>query len=213
MEPHPLTRPRRTGPADPTTATRILDEAERLTQTRGFNGFSYADVAAVVGTTKAALHYHFPSKADLGNALIARYAERFFAALDAIDAGDSSGVRGVRGASAAERLRCYIRLYADVLRQDRLCLCGMLAAEYTTLPDTMGHALRAFFRRNEGWLAGLLEAGRRAGTLRFHGPPEESARALTAALEGAMLLARAHGDPRHFDAAAAYLTRELTAPA
>jgi TetR/AcrR family transcriptional regulator, transcriptional repressor for nem operon len=183
MEPLLPPPPRRTRSADLTTATRILDEAERLTQTRGFNGFSYADIAAVVGTTKAALHYHFPSKADLGNALIARYAERFFAALDAIDA---------RGASASERLRRYIRLYADVLSQDRLCLCGMLAAEYTTLPETMGQALRGFFSRNEGWLAGLLEAGRRAGTLRFDGPPEESARALTATLEGAMLLARAH---------------------
>jgi TetR/AcrR family transcriptional regulator, transcriptional repressor for nem operon len=198
-------RSRRTSPADPTTATRILDEAERLTQTRGFNGFSYADIAAVVGTTKAALHYHFPSKVDLGSALIARYAERFFAALDEIEAS------GARGAPASERLRRYIRLYADVLSQDRLCLCGMLAAEYTTLPETMGHALRAFFGRNERWLSALLEEGRRAGTLRFEGPPEESARALTAALEGAMLLARAHGDPRHFDAAAAYLTRELTA--
>ena len=207
MEPLLPPPPRRTHSADLTTATRILDEAERLTQTRGFNGFSYADIAAVVGTTKAALHYHFPSKADLGNALIARYAERFFAALDAIDAS------GARGASASERLRRYIRLYADVLSQDRLCLCGMLAAEYTTLPETMGQALRAFFSRNEGWLAGLLEAGRRAGTLRFDGPPEESARALTATLEGAMLLARAHGDPRHFDATAAYLTRELTAAA
>ena len=204
MNPPLPSRPRRTNSADPTTATRILDEAERLTQTRGFNGFSYADVAAVVGTTKAALHYHFPAKADLGTALIARYAERFFAALDEIDAS---------GDPASERLRRYIRLYADVLSQDRLCLCGMLAAEYTTLPETMGLALRAFFRRNEGWLAGLLEVGRQAGTLRFEGPAQESARALTAALEGAMLLARAHGDPRHFDAAAAYLTRELTAAA
>jgi TetR/AcrR family transcriptional regulator, transcriptional repressor for nem operon len=207
MDPRLQPRPRRTSPADPTTATRILDEAERLTQTRGFNGFSYADIAAVVGTTKAALHYHFPSKADLGNALIARYAERFFATLDEI------GASGAHGVAASERLRHYIRLYADVLSQDRLCLCGMLAAEYTTLPETMGHALRAFFSRNEGWLSALLEEGRRAGTLRFDGPPQDSARALTAALEGAMLLARAHGDPRHFDATADYLTREMTAAA
>lgn len=210
MDSRPPSRPRRTHPADPTTATRILDEAERLTQTRGFNGFSYADIAAAVGMTRAALHYHFPSKADLGNALIARYAERFFAALAAIG---TSGAAGASAVPASERLRRYIRLYADVLSQDRLCLCGMLAAEYTTLRETMGQALRAFFRQNEGWLAALLEEGRRAGTLRFDGPPEEAARARTAALEGAMLLARAHGDPRPFDAAAACLARELTTAA
>src|SRR5829696_3752969 len=122
-------RPRRQAPTsttqsnNPTTATRILDEAERLAQTRGFNGLSYADVAAVVGTSKAALHYHFPTKADLGRALIERYTERFFRALDEIEAS---------GAAPPERLQRYARLYADVVKQDRLCLCGMLAAEYTT---------------------------------------------------------------------------------
>lgn len=36
------------------TATQILDVAERLVQLRGFNGFSYADVAAELKLTKAA---------------------------------------------------------------------------------------------------------------------------------------------------------------
>ena len=63
------------------TAAQILDTAEGLVQERGFNGFSYADVARELGVTKAALHYHFASKAELGDALIDRYAERFFAAL------------------------------------------------------------------------------------------------------------------------------------
>ena len=55
---------------EPGTAGRILDVAERLVQLRGFNGFSYADVAAELGITKASLHYHFPGKAELGEALI-----------------------------------------------------------------------------------------------------------------------------------------------
>src|SRR3954470_9665567 len=69
------------------TAERILDSAERLVQSRGFNGFSYADVAAELRVTKASLHYHFPGKAELGEALIARYAARFAEALEQIDAG------------------------------------------------------------------------------------------------------------------------------
>ena len=68
------------------TATRILDSAERLVQHRGFNGFSYADVASELGITKASLHYHFAGKAELGQALVERYAARFAAALEAIDA-------------------------------------------------------------------------------------------------------------------------------
>jgi len=67
------------------TATRVLDIATELVQRRGFNGFSYADIAAEIGTTKAALHYHFANKAALGDALVAGYSERFRAALDRID--------------------------------------------------------------------------------------------------------------------------------
>src|SRR5437764_5137295 len=108
----------RQGNAD--TAARILDVAERLVQSRGFNGFSYADVAAELGITKASLHYHFPGKAELGEALIGRYAGRFADALEQIDR---------RGGDAHAKLEAYAGVYAEVLRARRMCLCGMLAAD------------------------------------------------------------------------------------
>jgi TetR/AcrR family transcriptional repressor of nem operon len=83
-----VARPRRRTNSD--TATRILDVAERLVQRRGFNGFSYADVAAELGITTASLHYHYAGKADLGQALIDRYAARFMAALADLDAPDAA---------------------------------------------------------------------------------------------------------------------------
>src|SRR5437868_13202737 len=89
------------------TATRMLDSAERLVQARGFNGFSYADVAAELGITKASLHYHFPGKAELGEALINRYARRFAEALRSIDEG---------GADVEARIAAYAELYAGVIR-------------------------------------------------------------------------------------------------
>src|SRR5881227_3263553 len=131
------------------TATRTLDVAERLVQTRGFNGFSYADVAAELGISKASLHYHFPGKAELGEALIARYAARF--------------------AGARQRLDAYARIYGDVLRDRRMCLCGMLAADYDTLPDPMRNAVIRFFDDNEAWLTGVLEQGQEEGRLHLTG--------------------------------------------
>jgi TetR/AcrR family transcriptional regulator, transcriptional repressor for nem operon len=113
---------------NPDTASRILDVAERLVQSRGFNGFSYADVASEIGISKASLHYHFPGKAELGEALIGRYASRFGEALEEIDR---------RGGGAPAKLDAYARIYADVLRERRMCLCGMLAADYDTLPKPM----------------------------------------------------------------------------
>jgi TetR/AcrR family transcriptional regulator, transcriptional repressor for nem operon len=182
------------------TRTRILDVAERLVQMRGFNGFSYADIAAEVGITKASLHYHFATKAELGRMLVKRYTEAFGAALQHIEASLSD---------AHARLRAYTKLYADVLAEQRMCLCGMVAAEYGTLPAPMQDAIRVFFEFNERWLAGLLEEGRRAGTLRLQVPPREAARMLVGALEGEMLVARAYGDPRRFVSAAALLLAQL----
>src|SRR3954454_6842599 len=99
----------------PTTRDHVLDVAERLTQTRGFNGFSYADIAAELKVTKASLHYHFPTKTDLRCALIERYGQRFGEALGQIDAA---------GRPAFRQLESYVELYAGVLRSGRLCLCG-----------------------------------------------------------------------------------------
>jgi TetR/AcrR family transcriptional repressor of nem operon len=175
------------------TPTRILDIAERLVQLRGFNGFSYADVASELGLTKASLHYHFAGKAELGEALIARYARRFAEALAEVDA---------RVDDEHDKLAAYADLYGEVLRGHRMCLCGMLAAEYETLPDAMRRTVVRFFDENEAWLEGVLESGRRRGTLAFEGRAREAARLIVSGLEGAMLVARPYGDLQRFQAAA-----------
>jgi TetR/AcrR family transcriptional regulator, transcriptional repressor for nem operon len=186
---------------EPSTSERILDIAERLVQTRGFNNFSYADVADELGITKASLHYHFPGKAELGHALIARYAERFFEALARIDEEHPN---------ARAKLEAYAGLYADVLRGKRMCMCGVLAAEYQTLPEAMRGAVISFFDENQRWLVHLLTAGGQDGTLRVDGSVDATAQSIISTLEGAMLVARPYGDMARFDAAAGRLMAGLT---
>jgi TetR/AcrR family transcriptional regulator, transcriptional repressor for nem operon len=182
------------------TAGQILDVAERLVQTRGFNAFSYADVAGELGLTNAALHYHFPSKSELGEALIARYAIRFSGALIDIDESAADPIR---------KLGAYTDLYADVLRGQKMCLCGMLAAEYLTLSAEIQSAVTAFFEANEQWLAGVLQQGRDDGVFRFTGSPLEEARSIVSGLEGAMLIARSFGDVKRFQSTASHLVTAL----
>ncbi len=189
--------------AAPTAAaTAILDVAEQLAQTRGYNGFSYADIAAQLGVTKASLHYHFPSKAELGRALIERYRGLFGAALVAIDGATQE---------PRDKLRRYVGLYDSVLSNERMCLCGMLAAEHSTLPPPMQEELKLFFDENERWLTRVLEAGLRAGVLRFAESSRERARVLIGSLEGAMLVARSYGNLQRFQAAAAFVLADLGA--
>ena len=188
--------------ANPDTSQRILDIAERLVQTRGFNGFSYADIATAMNVTKASLHYHFPSKAELGRRLIERYEANFLAALAQVDR---------EGKDARDKLRRYAAIYGDVVRANRMCLCGMLAAEFGTLPEEMRDRMRHFFDENERWLVAVLKEGKKDKSVRFNGAPAEAARALVGSLEGAMMIARSYADPARFKAVSDRLLADFEA--
>ena len=162
------------------TAERILDSAQALTQTRGFNGFSYADISRELAITKPSIHHHFPTKAGLAVAMITRYGERFAAARrEHEDVATSPGAR----------LLGYAGLYAEVFADGgRMCLCGVLAADAASLPVEVRRATSAFFTDQQHWVSTtFVQAGLR---------PDEAGRAATAflaALEGALLLSRADG--------------------
>lgn len=179
-------------PASPTSGTRdrILDVTQRLIQAHGFSGFSYADVAAAIGIRKASIHHHFPTKGDLAHALMVRYRERFAGALAMISR---------EHASAPARLDRYQQLFADVLRDDhRLCMCGILAADFAALPTTVRREVRGFFDDNETWLTAVLTDGVKRKELALRGPARPQALLILSAFEGAMLVARSRRDLGHF---------------
>jgi len=183
-------------PRESRTAERILDVAERLVQTRGFNAFSYADVSKTLGIRKASLHHHYATKAALGAALLARYREAFVGELARIERGPGD---------ALDRLERYVTLYGTVLRRGRMCMCGMLAADVSTLPRAMRESVASFFSENEAWLARVLAEGRRSGGLSFAGRPAAMADVFVSSLEGAMLVARGGGKAQAFATVADHL--------
>lgn len=173
------------------TAGRILDIAERLVQTRGYNGFSYADISAELRIRNASVHYHFPSKTDLGKRLVSRHRENFMAALADLERETDD---------ARQLLRRYVALWTGVLKdRDRMCLCGMMAADIATLPKAIRVEIKRFFDDNEAWLVRVIEHGRKSKSLRPQAAPKIEARLLTMGLEGAMLVARSYGEVRRFE--------------
>src|SRR5258708_16711749 len=118
------------------TAEAILDIAQRLIQMRGYNGFSFKDIATSLGIRTASIHYHFPSKADLGVSLTLRYRERFMAELRDICLKESA---------PPTQLRRFAKLFQSTFEMDsRLCLCGMLSAEIATLPEQVAAEVEVF---------------------------------------------------------------------
>lgn len=164
------------------TAERVLDAAEALIQQRGYAGFSYDDVAQVVGIRKPSVHHHFRTKAGLVTELVHRYTQRFECALAAIDIARSQPLA---------RLKAYVRLFSRTYADDgRLCVCGMLGAEADALPATVADAVEAFFRLNLTWLAAAFRDAQSAQQVRADLRAGALAEALLAALEGAMVVGR-----------------------
>ncbi len=86
-------------------------------------------------------------------------------------------------------------------------MCGILAAEYQTLPKPMRGAVIRFFDDNQKWLADVLAQGQADKTLAFSGSADDTAQTILSTLEGAMLIARPYGDLKRFHST----TRQLLA--
>jgi TetR/AcrR family transcriptional regulator, transcriptional repressor for nem operon len=160
---------------------QLLDVAQRLLQTRGYNGFSYRDLSREVGIRTASIHYHFPTKPDLAVALVRRYREAI---------GEAMADIAVTRKTAADRLDATVRLYTDTLNNEaRICICAALAGEYWSLPREVQNELRRLISDSEKWIARFLAEGRSRGEIK-RGEPSSLARLWYAALQGALLVAR-----------------------
>jgi TetR/AcrR family transcriptional repressor of nem operon len=173
------------------TADQIVDEARRLIMTRGYNGFSYADIAEAIGIRKPSIHHHFAAKSDLVIAVLDQSRTIIRAQVDLLADVEPE---------ADGQLRAYAGYWERCIANDSapFCVAAMLAAELPSLPDDVAVSVRAHFAELKGWLAQLLALGVRQGNVALVRPPEDEADAFMSAIYGAMLSARAFGDPSKF---------------
>ncbi len=167
------------------TKTRILDLAERLARHKGFNGFSYRDISEPLGIRNAAIHYHFPSKTDLGLALIRRYRDLL----------RSRTRRFMKeGGDPLPHLEALFASYERLSLDQSICPISIVAVDYYTLPEPMLNEGKQFVDETLAWLTRVLEVGRDRGVLRFDGEPREKAIGTLAALQGGNQIARLRED-------------------
>jgi TetR/AcrR family transcriptional repressor of nem operon len=187
-----------------TTYDEILRCARSLLIEGGYNGFSYADIAKVVGIRNASIHHHFPSKSDLVRTLVARYREEAEAGIAALE-------RQI--ADPADQLRAYIGYWEACIADASapFCVCALLASQIPVLPEEVALEVRAHFRALSAWLTSVLERGARQGGLHVTGTAKAEAEGFMASVHGAMLSARAYGDPRMFGVITRPLLEHLTA--
>ncbi len=165
----------------------ILAAARKTAQAHGYSGLNFRDIADEVGIKAASIHYYFPSKADLGAAVARRYWEDTAAKLDSLLAETSDPIRS---------LQQYPDIFRTALERDnRICLCSFMAAEYDDLPETVKKEVQTFADVNVAWLSQMLSAASVVNS----DESQPRARAIFAAVAGAQLMARSRSDISLFD--------------
>ncbi len=175
------------------TAEEILASVRALIVSGGYNGFSYADIADVVGIRKPSIHHHFPTKAQLVTALVAGYRKEA-----------ETGIANLEHAlpGPLDQLRAYTGYWKSCIGDASapFCICALLANELPVLPPEVVVEVRAHFRFLSAWLASVFERGAAQGVFDLNATPRAEAETFMATMHGAMLSARAYGDTGIFGA-------------
>ena len=162
------------------TRIKILKEAERLFQLKGYNGFSYKDISGPLNIKNAAVHYHFPTKEDLGVAILERYDAMLLRITDNYNPNVNDPVKVID---------LYIRFHLhSVAKGDRICPVGMVSAEYQSIPMAMQQKASIMINRILNWLTDVIEQGRNRGLFQFQGEPKTMAYKIQSTLQGAAQL-------------------------
>lgn len=159
------------------TEGKILDLGTKLIQSRGVNGFSFADIAGEMGIKKASIHYYFPSKMDLIARVLAGYSQQFEQNLGRIEEEEKQ---------LFQRLLDFTGLYREDLEDGQVSLCTMLATERHALSEEINRSVQEFFQLNLSWLEKV-------------GLPANRAKDFYATLQGMQLLTKVSHNLDDFD--------------
>ncbi len=170
------------------TKERIMTAARLAVQDRGYNGLSFRELAKDVGIKSASIYHYFPTKGELGSAVAARYTFDFLEYLNGLLA---------EGLDQRACIQKYTDVFSRTVQNDnRMCLGGMMAAEFTELPLDVRIEVVKFGEANVDWLVKILSLGESRGGDAVKG----QALAIYAAVQGAQLIARSRGDAKVYDA-------------
>jgi AcrR family transcriptional regulator len=167
------------------TREQIIDRAAHLLMSRGFNGFSYRDISSHLGVKNAAVHYHFPAKADLAMALVDEYRQTLRRGTAEFMAYGGKALAQLEGLFAFTSKQC--------LAGRCICPFGAFSIDYSQLPEDVRKATHGFMEESINWLTRVLEVGRTQDEFRFKGEARPRALNILASLQGARQMARIHG--------------------
>ncbi|HPF52296.1 MAG TPA: TetR/AcrR family transcriptional regulator [Draconibacterium sp.] len=163
------------------TRERIIELGENLIRTKGYNAFSYQDISSELGVKNAAIHYYFPTKANLGTSIIKTNIQRFEEMVDNMQS---------RGFDEIQQLDTFIKIYIKSHREKKVCLVGALSPAYDTLNEGTQKELSKMIDLILQWLTTILMAGKEKGLFAFSEMPENRAAIIFSSLVASLQLSK-----------------------
>jgi AcrR family transcriptional regulator len=164
------------------TRESIIRLADQLIRDKGYNAFSFYDIAKHLGIKNASIHYYFPGKTQLGLAVIKEHRHRF----DVLKQETATK-------PPAEKLKAFIDTYTSTRREERICIVGSLASDLHSLEPALENELKLFGQEVLEWLEEVLQQGLACGAFSLNMPTRSKALMIITNLLAALQLTRLTG--------------------
>jgi TetR/AcrR family transcriptional repressor of nem operon len=169
------------------TKIRALEEAKKLLQQVGYNGFSFQHIADALQIKKPSLYTHFKSKEDLGKCLIDELHSSFLAWTKIIEVF-----------SPDSQIEALFETFCQFMTDsNRICLLSAMSADLNSLPDEMRSALEKEYAFRHKWIKNIIAKAQKQNIFRQDKSSEELTKLVLAAGLGAQICARVSGGATH----------------
>ena len=165
------------------TREQIIELTDTLIRDYGYNAISFYDIAQKLKIKNASIHYHFPTKSDLGIALLERHTQRLRELTESAKAKDSK-----------VKIKSFWSIYDAIHHEGRVCLVGSLATDLKTIEPKMAKALKIFANEILEWVTAMLKEGKENKTFTFPETPRTKALMIISNMLAAVQLSRLTGD-------------------
>lgn len=178
----------RTANPDPAARHALLRAATKLMLARGFSATSVDDICQGAGLTKGSLFHYFATKEDLGIAVLDQYLVRVFAKMDAVRANEQDPLARVYACLK------FLSEAAETYPLSQGCILGRFTQELAQTHPRVRAKCDGYFDQWINFVASDLEEANRVRRLGRKDTRSLAEYAL-ASFEGALILAKASGDP------------------
>lgn len=138
------------------TREAIIEQADHFIRDKGYNAFSYYDLSKSIGIKNASIHYHFPSKSDLGVAVVQKHLQAL-----------AELRQETKNQSPLEQLEAFFSIYDQAKRKQKICLVGALATDFNTIDEQVQTQLKILAGQVLNWVTTILTQGQNEGLFHF----------------------------------------------